>query len=244
MSAFLRGKPFLLCLLVLFLLAGLPLPAAAYTSYGNYFGTTVDFVNVNETSSTDSEPLFGSPTVVGDRLLFFPTRFASSSSGVGADTTSSTFQIMLTAKAGSKIDRVRIQEFGDYTLTGSGTGTMAQMSGYLTVTDLASGTGGVKTDFDNAIFTASPSSGPFSGFWEIDFTGNALPVTLAMLSFNNNLQTSSESNTAAFIQKKVVNGPAIDLSINPTPVPLPGALWLLASGLVASVTVFRKKILN
>jgi hypothetical protein len=166
------------------------------------------------------------PIVSGDQLLFFPTTFSSSSSNGVADTTSGTLQIQMVAKTGFFIDDIRIEEFGDYSLTGSGTdATQAQISGLLTVTPV--GAGEIKTDFFSALYELPPaSSGPVTGVWEVSLD---YPVTMAILSFNNNLQTSSESGTTSFIQKKVIDGPAIKLSVN---VPIPGTMWLLASGIL------------
>ena len=47
--------------------------------YGDYYGTTVDFLGVTEESTTDSLPLYGAPILVDNQSLFFPTTFSSSS---------------------------------------------------------------------------------------------------------------------------------------------------------------------
>lgn len=203
-------------------------PAEAYVLHGNFSGTSMDFLNVTETTNSPGDPeiLYGSPTVAGDRLLFFPTAYASSSADGSADTTSGTLQIMLQAKPGYFIETVRIAEFGDYSLTGSGD-AQAQISGYLAVTDLK--TFQTAEDFHSALFQSSPASGPITLSWEIDYTG--LGVTAAMLTFNNNLQTSSAAGTAAFIQKKSVLSNAVQVEFYTAPVPVPAAIWLFGSAL-------------
>ena len=203
-------------------------------SYGSFAGTMVDFSGVQEESTTDTLPLFGTPTHQPgwDRLLFFPTQFSSYAADGSADTTSGTLQFTITAKDGYAIDRVFIREFGDFTMTGGGTSqTQANVNGFLTVTPLV-GPGDVGTDFSSAAFSMPPdSSGPFALDWEVDLGSYGAPVTQAMVSWNNTLQTSSESGTTSFIQKKVIDGPAIGLSVNDEPVPIPGAILLFTSGL-------------
>jgi hypothetical protein len=208
--------------------------ALASIDYGDFAGTMVDFGDVKEDSTTDTLPLFGTPTHQPgwDRLLFFPTQFSSCAEGGSADTTSGTLQFTITAKDGYAIDRVFIREFGDYTMTGDGSSqTQANVNGLLTVTPLV-GPGDVGTDFSLAEFSMPvDSSGPFALDWEVDFGSYEAPVTQVMVSWNNTLQTSSESGTTSFIQKKVIDGPAIGLSVNDEPVPIPGAILLFTSGL-------------
>lgn len=232
------------CALVFLVLVGLAAgPANASIDYGDRNGVTMDFLGINETTTTAGDPdaLFGAPTIVGDRLLFFPTQYSSYSAGVSADTTSGTLQMTVQAKDGYFLETIRISEIGDYTLTGTGD-AQAHISGLLTVTALSGFISGVTLeDFQSELFTITPGSGPFSLNWEIDLSGQF--VDLAMFSFNNNLQTSSTDGTTAFIQKKVVNGPAVGVTINQTPVPLPPALLLLGSGLIGIRCLRRRKSL-
>jgi hypothetical protein len=70
--------------------------------------------------------------------------------------------------------------------------------------------------------------------------GGLRNLTTAAITFDNNLYTWSEEDTSARIQKKGVSGPAIGISINGSPVPVPGAVWLLASGLIGLVGMKRR----
>ena len=216
------------------LFAGIFLSLSAWPAhaamYGDFEGSTVLFNNVYETTNTSGDPdgLFGGvlgPTVVGDQLLFFPTEFLSESEdGPTSDQTSSLLQVTLVAKPGHTIDRIRIQEIGDYLV--QGTDASAQISALLTVSDLA-GPNGSLVDFWEAQYPGN-GSGYFNGVVDVVLTQ---PTTMVQITLNNNLGTSSNVGSSALIQKKVVNGPAITMSVNPVPVPVPAAIWLLASGL-------------
>lgn len=235
----LRAFQFLLCIQVCFLCFSYSVEATI--SYGDRSGTTIDFININETNNSPDRfdqfgneiPLFEAPIVSGNQLYFFPTQFSSASIDGASDVTTSTLQFQLRADPGTMIETVRIQEFGDYLLTGDGTAaTQADASLYLTVTPLApSGEPLIDQHFYDFELPLD-SSGGFNLTADIVFD---TPVTLAMVQLNNNLSTTSESGTTSFIQKKVVDGPAVGILVNP--VPVPGAAWLLVSGVVGLVAV-------
>jgi hypothetical protein len=222
------------------LIAGLPLPVQAYISYGSFEGDTVYFNDVGESTSSTGDPdgLFGGelgPQVVGNQLLFFPTDFFSESNGVFSDTTSATLQFELQAKDDHLIERIRIQEIGDYTLNGSG--TSAKVNGMMTATDMA-GPNGILYDSFNVEYAYPDSFGVFDEYWEIEFSN---PTTRVQISLNNNLQTASDTaSSSSFIQKKVGDA-AVTLTVNPDPVPIPGALYLFTSGVGFGVWCLRKK---
>lgn len=204
-------------------------------NYGNFNGTDVTFLNVTEDSITDALPLFGAPTPAGNSLLFFPTAYASSSANGTADTTSGTLTMTLVAKPGTFLKKIKITELGDYALAGIGTAaTSAQVSGLLTGTDLFNG----NVYFDTLHVAPKPkftlpgdSTGPWNGVTEVDVTG--LGITMMAIVFNNTLQTTSESGTTSFIQKKVISGPSIKIDV-----PAPGAVSLLG---IAGLTIVRRR---
>lgn len=93
---------------------------AAQINYGSHMGTHVTYVNVTEDSGADEPlPLFGAPTVTGNSIDFNPTGFDASSSGADSDITDSNLVFMVTAKSGSRISSITLNEAGDTTLAGN-----------------------------------------------------------------------------------------------------------------------------
>jgi len=146
-----RGRILLLPLLVLFasLIAGSA--ANATNTWTSYFGPSISFTNIQETSNLGDPELppagagtccFGQPTGLGDALLFFPTDFVAEASGAGGfDSTGAQLQVLLTATGpAATIDQILISEFGDATLIGpagtGGTGAFASMAGFVTVLEV------------------------------------------------------------------------------------------------------------
>jgi hypothetical protein len=226
--------------------------ASATTSHPDYLGPNVSFTSIQETSTFgDPEPLFGAPTGSGDQLLFFPANFTASSAGGGFDQTGAQLQLVLNATgAGAVLETLLIDEFGDNTLLGAGTaatGTFASMAGFLTITHTTAGPispivigfnagGGVNGFFTPAAVGSTGFALPgdfgvklWSGHVEIDIASIVPNATRAVLSFDNDLYAYSEVGTSAKIQKKVVDGPAVVITV----IPEPGTLALLCGGLLA-----------
>lgn len=226
--------------------------AFATTVYSDVVGSSVSFTGIQETSTFgDPEPLFGAPTGVGNQLLFFPSNFSASSAGDGinpgpVDQTGSQLQLTISGNSPTDtIDTLLITEYGDTSLTGTGTsstGTSLQMSGQLTV--LADTTGaiapvvipwsGTFTPSASGLFdlVTNPGTTLWSGSVSIDVASYLAPgqhATVAQLSYDNALYAFSEANSSATIQKKVVSGPAVTIQV----VPEPATGLLLAGGLIA-----------
>jgi hypothetical protein len=217
---------------------------AAPINYGDLTASTITYQQVREDSSTDSAPLFGTPTVSGDSLLFNPVSFGAFSSNGLPDLTNGTLATTIAAKPGQFILAINLSEAGDYTLGGTGTAaTKVSVAApwFIRVTEVNNAPlpNGPLT-FNSASVPVnpvafSPSGGtydlvndPTSGIW----TGSALidisvylaaagisgEATKLDFSWNNDLLALSEQGTVSFIKKKQ-NGVTLT-TITPEPTSL------------------------
>jgi hypothetical protein len=139
---------------------------SAQMNYGSHMGTNVTYVNVTEDSGAD-EPsvLFGPPTVTGNSMDFNPTGFDAESEEVDADITDSNLVFMVTAKSGSRISQITLNEAGDTTLSGNvtpgsmNTASAVFASGVLDIHEVNfQGINHISVPFS---FTFSPSGGTY-----------------------------------------------------------------------------------
>ena len=218
--------------------------AQALTAYTDVLGPYVNFTGIQESSSYgDPEPLFDQPVGGLDSLLFFPPNFNANSAGGGIDSTGSQLQLLIsTSNPLATIDQVLIEEFGDATLLGFGgasTGAQITMSGFLTVQETLSGPiapvvipwVGV---FTQDLFLLPGDSGVtiWSGSALIDVASVVPNATKAFLSFDNDMFAASEASTSSKIQKKVVDGPAVIITVIPEP-----STFALLGGALAALSI-------
>jgi hypothetical protein len=202
---------------------------AETTSYGDYLGSApseVDFLGVTEASTTDSLPLFGEPMRADNSLWFFPTTFASEAHDGSSDTTAGTLTMTIRADEGCYLNEIIVSEYGIYSLAGSGgSGTSASVSGTLHID-----TGSQVLEVPMDVTPEPPYILP-PGCTDEQFIGSIvinLPAGVSQVSFSfeDILQTSSESGTAAYIQKNIVSGPVIGIAV----IPEPASMFLLLGG--------------
>ncbi len=228
--------------LLLGLLLVLAQPALATVIHGNFSGTSLDFLQVRETSIFgDPEPLYGAPTVVGNQLTFNPSNYSANSAGGGIDQTGALLQMTIAATGGSSISSLTFSEFGDTTLVGfpgtAATGTFVGIGGVINVTHV----NGVA--LANTIVIPIPVAQLFYTLpgdlgitnWTLASTVDIAAIvpgaTQLTVAFNNNLVASSEVGTTSDITKK--------LSLIPVLVPEPGLVGLL--GVAALVGAARSR---
>jgi len=233
---------------------------AAAINYGNFQALPLTFNSVIESSGTDAVPLFGSPTAFSVGLDFDPGSFTANATSGQADITDGqlNFRIESTGPVSYGFRQISIDEFGDYTLVGSGAAGTSVTGGVrlfatvrevneiaitpftVSVTnyftdDLSSGSKILST-WSNNVFLDLGSALMSRGF------GNADVVTLADMVLDNSLIAISELSSVAFIAKK-----DFVVSVTPqiNPVPLPASIWGLLSGiglLTGRAAVLRHRI--
>lgn len=229
---------------------------AAAINYGDFSGSTVDFLGVTENSITDPTPLFGAPLVVSDAILFNPTGFGATSSGgsPSIDITDGLLKMMIMAKPGKAIDSLLLEEAGDYTLAGVGTvltQTWVNAAVFVQIIELTTGPISPISLSDNLTFT--PNAGNYdlvnepgigiiwtgSLFMDIQAALSDLGIeaqaTKLLFTMDNTLVAQSESGSVAFIQKKNVGGFGMTVNI----IPVPATLWT-GLALLGSLGVVRR----
>lgn len=219
-------------------------PVAASIDYGNFFGNTVEYEQVTESSATSALPLYGPPVIAGNSLTFSPPDFAATSTNGGPpEITDGHLNTTIVGIGNSVIPDLEISEAGDYTLAGIGTDATS-VSVAAPVILRITGINGVSVNpiqfATNVIFT--PDGGTYTlpgdagvgviwtGFVSTSFdsiiasaglTGHATQVIFDM---DNTLTAFSQTGTIAFIQKKVSSDVVL------TVVPEPTSIGLMAMG--------------
>jgi hypothetical protein len=195
--------------------------SAAEIPWSNPSGSTDDFFWSN--GRTDNG-LFGSPTVVGNSFVFFPSNFIATSSNGVAGQISDRLAFTLIMKPDVELIAVTMNEAGSYSITGVGT---VNAQGGLFVKNL----GGAGTV--NATMISTPSmphstESQAAGLW--NGTANAVVPqgwTQVEVVFNNILQATTGERSAAAIEKLTAEPIVVTFVI---PEPATASLLLLAVG--------------
>ena len=168
-------------------------PAHAALVHGDFYGTTVNYIGLEEDSSTgDPLPLFGRPTVLsgapvnpndpcvvctipGNSLDFSPVNFnAQSSNGTGGDQTDGRLSFMVVAHPNVAIKQISLSEAGDTSLSGlvgADALTKVTASGTLNINEV-DGIGVALAPIQFAMdFVLKPSNAPTDAEWLLSVDG-------------------------------------------------------------------------
>jgi hypothetical protein len=233
-------------------------------NYGSHVGTTVDYINVTEDTTTgDTLPLFGAPIFSADSIDFNPVGFDAAASGTGdSDTTGARLTFMIMSHAGKAITNINFSEAGDTTLGGLGndsTSTGVTANGTLTV-NAVDGVTLVNPLVRNIALTFTPSGGTYGllsdggggPIFHTPWTGSLLVnigqiLTQAGIPFSfgaskvsidlvNTLTAASQFGTASVISKKDFGG--ISITVN---IPEPASALLACSAFIGSLGLLLRR---
>lgn len=177
--------------------------------------------------------LFGTPTLVGDSLQWFPSGSPgfSAQTGSGIDLTNASFALLITANPGYTLNSFGLQSAGTYFHFGdAGVSSGVAIEGQLRVTPLPGST----STADLELAAATPANA-FLDFdlqnWNLAASPVAVPVgtSSAAVSFDTLLAGYVFGGAGyAFAEVKEVS-----LSISTSPVPEPETYALMLAGLGA-----------
>lgn len=222
-------------------------PALAAIDYGDFSGTSVEYLQVTEDSPTPALlPLFGAPSIAGDSLVFSPPDFSAASiNGAPEDTTTGELSTTVVGLDDMGVSSLQIKDIGDYTLEGLGTSaTNVTLSApvvlnILSINGAALGTpiaiDGSMTFSPSSAFSLPADSGSgviWNGVFNADLAGAIAgaglsgTATSVSLDMSDTLTASSEVGTIAVIEKKTHD--VISIATTIQAVPEPTSIGLLA----------------
>lgn len=210
--------------------------AAIVTVDGDFFDISYDDALVG---------LFGTPTIVGDDIKWFPSGSPGFSAKVtGADNlvvTSSTFALKITADQGYTLTGSSLSEGGDYFFFGNAVSGVSA-SGQLRMTSLAPSAPSVIDSIEaSGTFTANPALTFNTKNWTASaVVALSAPATSANVSVQNILAAwaaGAPPLQAAFIEKKEVT-----LSVGVVPIPEPSTWAMLGLGVGMVGFAIRRKM--
>ncbi len=225
---------------------------ATMANYPSESGATVNFVTISESTPEDT-PLFNTPFISGDTLIFDqPSFFAEAQGGTSfaSDYTQGQLNVTIEAKPGVYLTELSVIEFGGYQLLQS---VLEPGSAYVNVDSSFLYVNVVEVDWVpvlptqiNATMTFSPdqdfylnvdgeTDSPPNGTW----TGTALidlvngygsdKITKITLSFNSQLWAEKDGAATGSI---FVNGAQIGVNTVPEPAAM-ALMGLAGAGLLA-----------
>ncbi|MEQ6341154.1 MAG: PEP-CTERM sorting domain-containing protein [Gammaproteobacteria bacterium] len=215
-----------------------PASAAIQTLSGNYFD-----LSYNDAQAS----LFGTPTIVGNVVQWFPSGspgFSTTSAGDGVKSVQSSFELTLTAKSGYQINGFTLNEGGDYYYFGDGL-VGVNAGGILRVTPQAPYSGAVTSSItETAVFTSNPLFNFNTKNWNATaFAGLATPAIKANVAIDNLLSAYTPLGsfpTDSFIEKKEA---FLNVNVKAVPEPATYTIFLVGLlGLIGAVVGRRRQV--
>ncbi len=231
---------------------------AAHIEYGDFTGTTVMYLDVEEVANSpgDIAPLYGPPNLVGNALGFDPTDDFRASPSVGhhGDITDGQLDFTLMADPGAAVTRLDLTADGVYTLSGTGTSATAvryrssitqlnirEIDGVPVSSPLILPGMAVHNSFDlsNGTMNDTPWSSTLSynvnGALSIAGVAYQFGATKLDVVINNALSSSNEASSFSQIQATAFN-------FVPTTVPIPEPASLSLAGLALWVLAMTRRL--
>lgn len=239
-------------------IAASPARAAFVQNYGNFSALTVDYKNVTESTTTDNSALFGSPGISGNALVFSPPAFGANSvnGSPAVDLTDGTLNAKIIAKPGFGIEKIVVNEAGDYTLSAflAGSGTVKVSAPVFVTVEAVNGVDllspillTTNLTFTNGGSWSLPADAASGKIWtgtgsidvdaELAIRGISGKATRVQYTMDNQLLAfSSGPGIVAFIQKKQVGGVSITAIV-----PEPSTFLLAGMAMIGGLALARRK---
>jgi hypothetical protein len=226
-------------------------------TYGDYTGVNIKFENVSEDAAIPghSAPLFGTPTVSGNTLMFSPQGFSAYSAGGMPDFVDSHLSMKISALGDQGIPTVNYEEYGDFSLLGTGTShtqVTCAVPAWLTILKVGA------LSIDPIVVSGTIINTPGSGTYTltgnpgtgVTWTSNVVfdvagalqkagvsgKATEVLLTLDNSLSAQSETSSISFIAKK---GAFVDVDLEP--VPEPASIVLLGVCAIGGLIGYKKR---
>jgi hypothetical protein len=212
--------------------------------YGNFVGTNVHFLDVQESSGLIGNgpgqvpELYGPPSVLGNFMVFFPSLFEANAGSGQNVIVDGQLSFDLLAKPGYLIKGIVISEFGDYTLSTPLPGGSAFASNSIS----AFSTSVNGTVSNSALFSHlhdnSISNGIFGASWTNGTSLTFIPVNATHFTMDNTLNAAAAQISAAFIKKK---GVSIQILVAVIPEPASALTIVSLLGCFGGIAFYRRK---